>query len=290
MKALPPLPVLQAFEAAARLGNFTRAATERHLTASAVSRHIATLEHWCGEALFVRNGPAVSLTEAGRALHGRLAEPLQALFDTLSATGVATGVQPLYVFTLPSIAASLLLPHLGGFQAGHPHIRLSVATHYAMMSLPAGLPAVAVRFGQFDHSGLSVHRSAEEAMVAVASPGWCEAYGFDAAAWPAHQMLVHSDTPWPARIGSGRSAVRLPVAQGVEFNDAAVLLDAVCHGLGVAWLRQRLAERALAAGTLVAIPEVTAMSGRFYWLSYRSELADHPAVAAFRAWLLPHFG
>ncbi len=284
MKHLPPLAVLQAFEAAARLGSFSRAATERNLTPGAISRHIQTLEHWHGAPLFARNGPQVTLTPDGQALRDRLGGPMQALYDALAPQTRSARETPLSLFTLPSIAESLILPHLAEFEARYPHIRLSILTQYAMMSLPPALPIVAVRFGAFDESGLGVHRSPEETHLAVATPDWIARHGTDPTVWPAAGMLRHTDTLWPARLGK----LRLPRPQGLEVNDAALLLSAARHGLGVAWTRRGLAATDLRAGRLVAIPDCQAPSGRFYALAYRSELASHPAVTAFRGWILPY--
>lgn len=52
--SLPPLDLLVAFEAAARLGSFTRAANELNVTQSAVSQQIRTLEEQMNLALFER--------------------------------------------------------------------------------------------------------------------------------------------------------------------------------------------------------------------------------------------
>lgn len=284
MKHLPPLPVLQAFEAAARLGSFSRAATERNLTPGAVSRHIQALEHWYGTPLFTRNGPQVALTPEGQTLRDRLGEPMQALCDALLPAGGAARETALSVFTLPSIAGSLILPHLADFRARHPHVRLSILTQYAMMSLPPALPVVAVRFGVFDETGLTVHRSPEETYIAVAAPDWIARHGTDPAGWPASEMLRHTDTAWPARLGK----VRLR-PEGFEVNDAALLLSAARQGLGVIWTRQRLVEADLRTATLQAVSNLAQPSGRFYALAYRSELAAHPAIAAFRDGFLPHF-
>jgi LysR family glycine cleavage system transcriptional activator len=43
---------LRLFEAAARLGSFKLAAEEVHVTPSAVSHGLRTLEHWLGAELF----------------------------------------------------------------------------------------------------------------------------------------------------------------------------------------------------------------------------------------------
>ncbi len=53
-KDIPNLGTLQAFEASARLGSFTRAADELALTQSAVGRQVAALERRLGVPLFTR--------------------------------------------------------------------------------------------------------------------------------------------------------------------------------------------------------------------------------------------
>src|SRR4051794_36213414 len=62
---LPPLNSLRLFEAAGRHLSFKLAAEELHLTPSAVSHSILSLENWLGIPLFVRAPRSLSLTEAG---------------------------------------------------------------------------------------------------------------------------------------------------------------------------------------------------------------------------------
>ena len=63
---LPSIDGLRAFDAAARLGTFERAAAELHVTASAVAKRVGTVEELLGTALFTRTGKALALTAAGR--------------------------------------------------------------------------------------------------------------------------------------------------------------------------------------------------------------------------------
>ena len=65
-RALPSLNAIRAFESAARLASFSRAADELNVTQSAVSRQIQKLEAELGQALFSRNGPHLKLTDRGR--------------------------------------------------------------------------------------------------------------------------------------------------------------------------------------------------------------------------------
>lgn len=71
--SLPPLYALRAFESAARLGTFSLAAAELHVTPGAVSRHISTLESGFACQLFIRRGPKVEVTVDGRLLASELA-------------------------------------------------------------------------------------------------------------------------------------------------------------------------------------------------------------------------
>ena len=70
-KKLPPLSAIVAFDAVVRLGTFTRAASELHLTESAVSKQIKRLELSLGTPLFERKGnDVISHLQRRRALSG----------------------------------------------------------------------------------------------------------------------------------------------------------------------------------------------------------------------------
>jgi LysR family glycine cleavage system transcriptional activator len=59
---------LGAFEAASRLGSFTRAAEELGISQPAISQRVRRLELRVGTALFVRRGRGVSLSADGMRL------------------------------------------------------------------------------------------------------------------------------------------------------------------------------------------------------------------------------
>ena len=77
--ALPPLAAIRVFEAAARLGSFTRAGEELAMTQAAVSYQVKLLEERLGLLLFVRQPRQVTLTSSGRRLSAAATEA----FDTL---------------------------------------------------------------------------------------------------------------------------------------------------------------------------------------------------------------
>src|SRR5438046_7101688 len=62
----PSIDGLRAFEAAARLGSFERAADELCITAGAIGKRIATLEELVGAPLFTRGAKMLALTATGK--------------------------------------------------------------------------------------------------------------------------------------------------------------------------------------------------------------------------------
>ncbi len=125
---LPPLNQLRVFEAAARLLSFTQAGRELHLTQSAVSQQVKSLEVYVGRPLFVRRSRSVDLTEAGRAYLPVVQRALDAL-----ATGTQSvfgGRNELHVTIHVSLSFGLywLTPRLPSLLADHPEITVDLVT------------------------------------------------------------------------------------------------------------------------------------------------------------------
>src|ERR1700740_3513386 len=102
---LPRLNAIKAFEAAARLGSFTRAADELNVTHGAVSRQIRLLEDWLGVRLFLRTRPNAVPSQAGTELlveAGTASDRLAAVSRRMQNRGRARG--QLQVSALPTFA------------------------------------------------------------------------------------------------------------------------------------------------------------------------------------------
>ena len=275
---LPPLFSLQAFEAAARLGNFSRAAAELHLTPGAISRQVRQLEDWCGQTLFERVGNQMRLTAEGRDLLARLGGPLAALHEAVYPAPEET-LTTLQIATLGSLARAWLLPRLARFIALAPAVRLIVQTDYALVRPPPRVALVALRHGRPEDGGEVLF---DDRLLAVATPGLAKRLGRDAPHWPAAQILSHvtGDAPlWLAEAG----ATTTP--QGPAFNDAGVTLDAAEAGLGAAVTRLSLALPRLRAGTLVQAHPLLLPSPRANLLVIREDAAALPVVKRFAGWL-----
>ncbi|MER8395794.1 LysR family transcriptional regulator [Mesorhizobium sp. M1340] len=68
---IPPLKAMLAVEATARLGSFSKAASELNVTQFAIRHLVAQAEDFLGAQLFIRHVRPVQLTGEGPPLRGR---------------------------------------------------------------------------------------------------------------------------------------------------------------------------------------------------------------------------
>ncbi len=123
----PSIDGLRAFEAAARLGSFERAADELCVTASAVSKRVMTVEELSGGALFTRNAKALRLTTSGREYLDQVREALALLAAMPQHQRGNQRALKLRVTTPPTFARQILVPLLPSFTQAHSRIELELA-------------------------------------------------------------------------------------------------------------------------------------------------------------------
>src|SRR5258706_4764619 len=118
MRDLPPIASLRAFARAARTLSFKQAAQELHVSASALSRQIQSLEEHLGAPLFRRLNPGLALTEQGRDYLAAVDAALARLEAAQERLGPHSPTLP--VSALESVTQSWLGPNLRDFEATHP--------------------------------------------------------------------------------------------------------------------------------------------------------------------------
>ena len=144
MRQIPPLTAIRAFEAAARLENFTAAAAELGMTQAAVSYQVKALEERIGASLFVREKGRAALTPLGRQLLPALSQAFDGIAQAFAATREEDEAL-LTVATTFTFANTWLAWRLGGFQVEHPDLAVRLATGNRLVDLKAGEADVAIR-------------------------------------------------------------------------------------------------------------------------------------------------
>src|ERR1700761_3433724 len=168
---LPKLLGLQAFEATARLGSVSRAASELALTQGAVSRQLQALEAQLGVSLFVRSKKRLILSEAGAGYLHDIRSGLAMLGDATDALVSKQGRGGvLRLATLPTFGAKWLVPRLPRFCESHPHITLDLITRLAPFDFSIEQLDGAIHFGGREWAGAVTEYLDKEEMTAVAAP------------------------------------------------------------------------------------------------------------------------
>ena len=289
-RRLPPLNSLRAFESAARLLSFTRAADELAVTQSAVSHQVKTLEDWAGLPLFRRDGRAVALTEAAQ----KFLPAVTQARDQLALAGrklqaVDPGQGWLTVAVMPSFAGKWLVPRLSGFRAKHPNIDVWLATFEAQSGALGPDVDMAIRYGREEWPGLTTIKFLSEELFPVCAPS--VAAQLKDPADLVRTTLLHDElredwTMWLRAAG----VTTVDATRGPGFDDSGLLIQAAIEGLGVALGRSVLVKGDLNAGRLVRPFATSLPGGSSYALVYPPELANAPKVKAFREWLLAEAG
>jgi len=115
---------IRAFLAVARIGNFTRAASELHVSQSALTVQIKQLEESLGVSLFDRGKRRVALTDAGRDVLGPLERILVDTESLVSRTRELTSLRRGLVTMafLPSLAARIAPKAIQKFTKMYPGV------------------------------------------------------------------------------------------------------------------------------------------------------------------------
>jgi LysR family glycine cleavage system transcriptional activator len=285
-RRLPSLNALLAFEAAARLGSFTLAAGELHVTQSAVSHQVQKLEDELGLVLFDRLPRALRLTPAGE----RLAASAGAGFDRIahSLRNLSRRErQSLTVTVLPSFATHWLLPRLKRFHAAHKAIELRIDATQKVTDLQRGDADVAIRYGPGGYRGLVSERLFGEELYPVCAPALALKLRRED---DLRRMTLLHDEPTAAHGGwtewLRKARVKAGGRRGPVFSDTNLLLQAALEGHGVALGRSALVEGIMDTGRLVRPFNPVLKSKFHYSLVMPRAAAGKPEVKAFRDFLL----
>jgi len=274
---LPSLDGLRAFETAARLGSFERAADELAVTASAVSKRVAAVEELLGTSLFVRGPKALALTASGK----EYLEQVRAALSLLAAVPLhqraAQRVQRLRVCSPPTFARQILVPHLEDFTTAHRDIELEIVLSIPYLGGEQPDADIQIRNGDGQPPLM------RDVVLPVASPALLARLPpLRSPADLAHAPLLRTPLePWAPWFAAAGLSWPEP-AQGPKFVDLGLTLEAAVSGQGVALARPSLAQPWLAAGALVPLFTVTAEPAHHYHLM---PYAASGAAPLFAQWL-----
>jgi LysR family transcriptional regulator, glycine cleavage system transcriptional activator len=302
-RRLPSLDLLMAFDAAARHLSFTKAAAERFLTQSAVSRQIAALEEDLGVPLFHRRHRALELTDEGVRMARATAEALAELREAVQAIRAPRQREVVALTTTPGFASLWLIPRLARFVAEHPRVDVRIDASYEPRALAGEGFDVAVRYGPTSpKNGPREGRgdAPADALFAETVQPLC-APALLQGPVPLRRpqdlvrhTLLHINTPsgdmqgmpleWQAWLQTVGMSAFEPAAT-LTFTNYDTAAAAAVEGQGVLLGRRPLTDGLIAQGRLVAPFKGQLASARGYYIVTDPVAERRPAVAALVQWL-----
>ncbi|NDU85966.1 MAG: LysR family transcriptional regulator [Ferrovum sp.] len=286
MRKLPPLHAVRIFEACARVLNFSLAARELCLTHSAVSHQIRQLEEWLGQALFTRHATGVHLTPAGQTLQRAATQALVTLEESCHQLLSAPPGQLLTLAAPGSFMALWLIRRLENFEQQHPNLRLQLQTQGSFHDLATDRIDALVVSGRppWPH-GVEAQTLFSDRAGPVCAPDW-NPFPKTAAELLGQPLLYTLSrrsawTDW-AEL-NGLESPRLHLVR--HFDNLQLMLEAAVAKLGIAIAPERLAQRELSQGRLIAPLGFTQGPSEFA-ICTQQHRANEPTLRALSQWMV----
>jgi LysR family transcriptional regulator, glycine cleavage system transcriptional activator len=283
---MPSLVAIRAFEAAARLGSFARAAQELDTSAASVSYHVRRLEEQIGVRLFVRHAQKVALTPSGEVVSREASKAFAALRASFIRAVDADGTQ-LSLTTLPSLGTSWLTPRLGKFRARHPDLALELDLSADAQDLTAGRFDAAIRNGNGQWPGLQAVELFPSVFMPLCAPALKAAAAAidDPHATLSVPLLGRPDWWRLWYRARGIQAVALPGKFGTHLSAEYLDIAAAVAGHGIAIGSPILFRSELESGRLVPAHDFVAGDGRSFWFVCPVARQNSAKIVMFREWL-----
>ena len=287
-KKLPSANALFVFEAAARCGNFTRAAQELYVSQPAVSRMLARMEDHIGVRLFERVRGGIELTENGRILYRKISEGFNGIESAIREIEArATSVESVTLSVSTGFATHWLMPRMSRLNEAFPSIDL----RFQLISGRTGGPLADVDLGmRFMHAGEIDENSVlvmPETLMPVCNPRYRETAQTAAGREHGDTVIVMDDEErgWHHRFRAFEQHGRR-VASMLSFNDYAIVVQAALLGQGIAlgWLN--VVSHWLAQRALIPAEEEIIVTNRRCCLVSPANRPLRPIVANVRDWIV----
>lgn len=287
-KALPPFKSLVAFDAAARLGSFSRAAEELSLTQSAVSQQLLKLEELVGQSLFFRNGRGVGLTAAGELLHETVRETLARLSAGLDRIEPYKSKESLLIACPADLAQGWLMPRMDALRRAHPGIEIWFITERPVREIDRIDVDLVISNRPIHTADVECAPLLEDYAVALCGAQTAKTIGqipYPKVLASAPLLMLESEPQWGERL-SAPALKKVRITRGATLDDSRLLLEATIREQGISFMSHAVAAQAIAEKRVVMLAQVPTVSRQRFWLM-RTRLTPRTPFAnlAFQ-WLL----
>lgn len=285
-RSLPPLNALVVFEVAARHRNLTAAGAELCIAASAVSRHVATVERETGLSLFTRYGNRLELTAAGQRLADAIAAGLGHVRDVLASLKQRERNRVLTIAVSHDLAQIWLMPRFRELaeHIGDRQLRVITATTYEGFDAPD--IDLSIRFGDGKWPGFTAAHLFDEEGFPICAPELLARHP-ELLNAPPHLLMrfpllrlaseENVGLKWADWLSS--QGVGLPVVSGPMFSTFSLLLLELVAARGIALGYEHIVDQLIIDRRVVRLSGQSVRTGLGFYLVYRE--AESIPIEAF---------
>jgi DNA-binding transcriptional LysR family regulator len=239
-------------------GSLSAAAAHLGQTTSGVSRALARLEDKLQTSLLTRTTRRMELTEEGQLFLDR-ARRIVTSIEYVEECIRIRRQQPagrLCVDAASPFMLHCIVPHVAGFRALYPEIRLELTSNDRIADLIEHRTDIAIRIGTLNDSTLHARPLTSSPLHVLASPAYLARHGTPATPQDLarHALLgfvqYEQGNVWPLRHDAGDS---LPVAPALSASSGETLRQLALAGEGIACLADFMTHADIAAGRLVPV-------------------------------------
>ncbi|MEH3118210.1 MAG: LysR substrate-binding domain-containing protein [Methylorubrum populi] len=291
-----PLNALRAFESVAKNLSFTAGAQALHVTQSALSRHVASLEVLLECKLVERRPHGLVLTAAGAMLLPVVTKSFDRLQDTMNeilrdGSGLT---RTLRVHMPPSFLQHMAIPMLRDFRREFPNIPIDVSSS-SVIGVPTRDLDIAVIYDR-PRQGDAIRDLLWTVQVTpLCAPEVAQdAEGLDLAAFLAANELLHVRIDGQPRgviwdAFAAQAGIGLNTERGLAFDTSSLAIQYAQSGSGVVLGDTRMFADLIASGQLAQPYDVVCEDGHGYYLTFHPEDVTEPGVTLFRTWMIERF-
>jgi DNA-binding transcriptional LysR family regulator len=293
---LPPLQYLVAFEAAVRLGSFTRAAAELHVTQGAVSRQIQLLEEFLGRSMFVRANRSLKLTTAGQRYAEEVAAVLAECADATLRVMKRPGSMELCVACPTGLSALWLTPRLPSFCSAHPDVNLRLIVRDDPTSLSPGEFDVGIYYSRNDPPAQYTARKIfNEEIVPACAPAYAGSRDIGLDDLPNEKLLMLDDSlrpwiTWPEWFSLKGGKIPKEGLKATMSNSYVQLIQLAVLGQGIMLAWRPMIDPLFESGALCRVTDQSARRGGAYYVLNASDRMQNLAGRIFTKWLFEQEG
>ncbi|WP_063532604.1 LysR substrate-binding domain-containing protein [Burkholderia sp. MSMB1589WGS] len=289
---IPPLQCLVFFDAAARHGNFTRAAEELNVTQGAVSKQVVKLESFLGMQLFVRDAKALHLTRAGQAYADRIHDMLTSCAEATAFVMKEPSPHSITIACASGTAGMFLTPIIADFSREYPNVAIRILVREGVFNLNTAEFDIGVYYiRDVPPPGMSGVRIIEEEVHAYCAPGYLGRWRVSPQELTSATLLVAEEQQrqwmsWRDWFHLCDSEIAYKPSRTITANSYPVLLQLALRGHGVLLGWNQMITPLVESSDLVLASDASASFGGAYQLVWPDDRRDTAAVAHFREWLL----